>query len=250
MSKRGSYVYGVHPVGELLRSRPEDVHRVYFVQTAKSGRFFEIERAAHKHKIQVVGLSRTQLEDLVGSVNHQGIAAAVESFRYAELEDVLSQHAGAAPLLVALDQIQDPHNLGAIIRSAFALGAQGVVIPKDRACEITPTVVKASAGATSHLPVIRVTNLNRALHDMREAGLWIYGLAAEGDRNLYDEELVGPTVLVVGSEGQGLRRMIAESCDRLLRIPMLGELGSLNASVAAGVALYEAARQRNLRQSK
>ncbi len=239
------YIYGRHPVSEALRARPRDVQRIMVAQ-ARGDRLTDVVRTAERHGIPVATVTRGALEDLVGDVPHQGIVAAIVAFGYVEPDDLLgvARERDEAPLLVALDQVQDPHNLGSIVRSAFALGAHGVVIPKDNSCEVTPTVVKTSAGATAHLGLARVTNLRRALEQLKESGLWVVGAAAGEGQPLAKTDLTGPTVLVVGSEGWGLRRLVAETCDVLVHIPMAGSLGSLNASVAAGIFLYEAARQR------
>ncbi|OGR08280.1 MAG: 23S rRNA (guanosine(2251)-2'-O)-methyltransferase RlmB [Deltaproteobacteria bacterium RIFOXYB12_FULL_58_9] len=243
---RDAYIYGRHPVEEALRGRPHDVQRIFIAGGGQSTRLADLEQAAKEHNIPVVVVGKRKLDGLVGAVPHQGVVAAVVPFAYAELDALLehSPEAKQPPLLVALDHVQDPHNLGALVRSAFALGAHGLFFPKDRAVEVNATVVKTAAGATSHLPIARVTNLRRALEDAKRAGLWVMGTAAEGQEVIYDVDLTGPTVVVVGSEGKGLRRTIAECCDRLVRIPMSGDLGSLNASVAGAILLYEAARQR------
>ena len=245
---RDGFIYGRHPVAELLRRSPQEVHRVYLAVSAQTGRLKDLVREAGRHGIQVVEVSRRSLGDMVGDVAHQGVVAMVARFRYREVEDILgvAQQRDEAPLVVILDQVQDPHNLGSLIRSSFALGAHGVIIPKDRACEVTPTVVKTSAGATAHLAVARVTNLRRTIEDLKQAGLWVFGMAADGDRAAEDSDLAQPLALVIGSEGKGLRRLVAQACDVLIKIPMAGDLGSLNASVAGGICLYEAARQRRL----
>lgn len=239
------YIYGRHPVLEQLRRRPRDVQRLYVMSGSRSGLGAALAAAQH-HGVQVVEVNRRKLQDLVGDVPHQGVVAQVVAFNYASLEDMLAlaNQRDEAPLLLVLDQIQDPHNLGSIVRSAYALGAHGVLIPKDRACEVTPTVVKTSAGATAHQPIGRVVNLRRTLEDLKEAGLWVIGTVAEGGRPLEEVDFIQPTVLVIGSEGKGLRPLVAKTCDLLAQIPMPGHLGSLNASVAAGIALYEAGRQR------
>jgi 23S rRNA (guanosine2251-2'-O)-methyltransferase len=243
---RARYIYGRHPVAELLRGRPRDVQRIFLAGGARPGRLGDIEGLAAHHEVPVVSVSKRRLDDLVGSVPHQGVVAAVQPFAYADLDALLARarELGEPPLVVALDQIQDPHNLGALLRSAYALGAHGVFIPKDRAVEVTPVVMKRAAGATAHLPVARVTNLRRSIGELKDAGLWVMGAAAEGDEVLDEVDLTGPTVLVIGSEGGGLRRSVAQACDRLVRIPMHGKLGSLNASVAGALFLYEANRQR------
>jgi 23S rRNA (guanosine2251-2'-O)-methyltransferase len=243
------YIYGRHPVSEALRARPRDVHKL-FISAGRADRVGDMVRVAERHGIPVVSVPRRGLEELVGDVPHQGVVAAVVAFAYADLDAMLAlaRTRDAAPLVVALDQVQDPHNLGSLVRSAFALGAHGLFFPKDNSAEVTPTVVKASAGATAHLPIARVTNLRRALEELKEAGLWIVGAAAEDGKPIETVDLTQATVLVVGSEGWGLRRLVAESCDILATIPMPGNLGSLNASVAGGIFLYEAARQRRTAQ--
>jgi 23S rRNA (guanosine2251-2'-O)-methyltransferase len=245
MSGGSRYIYGRHPVGEALRARPREVQRL-FVASGRGERLSDILRVAERHGITVAAVSKHALEELVGDVPHQGIVAAVVAFTYVDIDDVVQEvlQKGEAPLIVALDQVQDPHNLGSLVRSAFALGAHGLLMPKDNSCEVTPTVVKSSAGATAHLPIARVTNLRRALEELKRAGLWVVGAAAGQGRAPWEVDFTSPTVLVIGSEGWGLRRLIGESCDLLVQIPMPGPLGSLNASVAGGVLLYEACRQR------
>ena len=235
-------VYGLHPVQELLAAQPKQIKRLLVVRTAEP-RLDKVLEQARVAGVRVENVSRKALHDLVGQAVHQGLVAQVQPFAYADFA-ALKAPPGKAPLLVALDQVQDPHNLGALIRSAYALGAHGLFFPKDRACEITPTVVKSAAGATAHLPIARVTNLRRALDQLKEAGLWVVGTAPEGAQLLHTVDLCQPIVLVVGSEGSGMRKTIAEACDFLVQIPMAGHLGSLNASVAGAIGLYETARQR------
>ncbi len=246
MSDKARYLYGRHPVAEALRARPRDVQRLFVASGGSAERLADLVRSAEQKGVPVTQVSRRALEEMVGDVPHQGIVAAVAAFAYTELDDFLTQLAAseARPLVVALDQVQDPHNLGAIIRSAYALGAHGVVIPKDNASEVTPTVVKSAAGATAHLPIIRVTNLRRALEQLKQAGLWIVGADMEQGKPAPEVDLKAATVLVIGSEGHGMRRLVQEACDLHVYIPMPGNLGSLNASVAAGILLYEASRQR------
>ena len=241
------YIWGVNPVLEALRARPDEVERLLVaeghLQPSVAG---ELMTRAREAGIRVERVPRERLTTLSGGGVHQGVVAGLQAFRYAELEDVLevARKAGQPPLLVALDGVQDPHNLGAIIRSAHALGAHGVVIPKDRAAPITGVVAKASAGALEHCAVARVTNLSRALEELKEEGLWVAAADPEGDTALWDARLDGALVLVVGAEGAGVRPGVLEHCDFRLRIPMAGRVGSLNASVSAGLLLYEVARQR------
>jgi 23S rRNA (guanosine2251-2'-O)-methyltransferase len=248
----------VNPVLELLRAGGSA--RVARVFVAEGAGRDEVEQAARAAGVSVEHAPRHRIAELSGAEGaaHQGVVAEVAPFEYADLEELLDragpqappqQAARQPPLIVALDGVQDPHNLGAIVRSAHALGAHGVVIPQDRAAQVTPAVEKAAAGALAWCPVARVVNLARALDAMRERGLWTAGLAADGAEDLDRADLTGPLALVVGAEGTGLRRLVREKCDRLLRIPMAGPggVGSLNASVAAALALYEVARQRRAR---
>jgi len=245
VSKPG-FLYGYHPVLEALRSRPDEVQRLYVASGARQNRLRDVFSLAERQGIAVVELAGHAMDDLVGRVAHQGVAAEVKAFAYVELEAMLTlaSERGEAPLLVALDQIQDPGNLGAIIRSAFALGAHGLFFPTSRAAEVTPTVVKASAGASNHLLIGRVVNLSRAINELKDAGVWSVGAVMGEGEPIERVDWTMPTLLVVGSEGHGLRRLVGETCDRLAHIPMPGGLGSLNASVAAAICLYEANRQR------
>ena len=240
-------VYGVNPVRELLRARVEGLSELWLAEGSARGAVFgDLDRMARAAGAKVRRAPRPRLDRLAGTDRHQGVVAVVADFRYAEIEDLLeaARARGAPPLLVVLDGVEDPHHLGAVIRSALALGAHGVVIPRDRAVGVTPAAAKASAGAVERLPVARVTNLARALESLKEAGLWTVALSADGDRPLGELDLQGPTALVLGSEGEGLRPLVRRACDRVARIPMTGEIDSLSVSAAASVALYEAARQR------
>ena len=211
-------IYGRRPVAEAERGR-RSVHRIW--------------RAPE--------VPADELERLCGSPDHQGIVAEVDPYPYADPAALL---AAEDAIVAALDQIQDPHNLGAICRSAEVAGAAGVVIPERRAASVTPAVCKASAGAVEHLPVARVRNLADWLASAKEGGAWIYGAAADAERSYTEVDWSGRSVLVLGSEGSGLRPRVAETCDELVSIPVAGRVGSLNASVAAAVILFEAGRQR------
>lgn len=244
MAREGDYVHGRHAVSELLQARPEMVRHLYVASSAQAAWMTELVARAKHAQVDVQVVPKRTLLDMVGQVAHQGVVAAVARFRYAALEDVLETEQ-ANPMLVALDQIQDPHNLGAILRSSQAFGVSGAIVPKDRSADMTPAAIKAAAGAAAHIPVARVTNLRRALREAQQAGFWVVGTVAEGGEVISEVDLVRPLVWVVGSEGKGLRRGVAQGCDMLVRIPIAAQIGSLNASVAAGIALYEAARQRS-----
>jgi len=240
-------VHGVNPVRELLRAGG-DAAELWVAEGAERGRLAEILRLAREAGARLREAPRARLDRLAGTDRHQGVVAVVADYRYRELDELLAAARARAepPLLVLLDGIEDPQNLGAIIRSAHALGAHGVVIPRDRAVGITAAAAKASAGAVEHCPVARVTNLAQALESLKESGVWAVGLAADGGRQLASVDLTAPTAIVIGSEGQGLRRLVRERCDHVALIPMSGEIGSLNASTSAAICLYEAVRQRRL----
>jgi len=228
-------IYGIRPVIEALRSRRREVFEV--LDAAGNG---EVAEAAAASGVSVKEAPRARIEELARGGAHQGVVARVGPYSYVYLDEIL---AGPEPLIIVLDGVTDPRNLGAVLRAADGAGASGVVIPKDRAVGVTSVAVKASAGASEHVPVARETNLRRAIDRMKEAGVWVY--AAEVGGTTYTEmDLAGPVALVLGSEGRGVRRLVREGCDGALSIPMLGAVGSLNVSVAAAVLLYEARRQR------
>jgi 23S rRNA (guanosine2251-2'-O)-methyltransferase len=240
-------LYGVNPVRELLRAGGEGVAELWLAEGgSRAAAFAELERLGRGAGAKVRAAPRQKLDRLAGTDRHQGVVAVVADFRYAEVGDLLAAAAasGLAPLLVVLDGVEDPHNLGAIIRSAHALGAHGVVIPKDRAVGVTPAAAKASAGAIERCPVARVTNVAKTLQDLKDAGVWSIALAADGDRPIAELDLRGSTALVLGSEGEGIRPLVRKTCDLSASIPMAGEIDSLSVSASAAVALYEAARQR------
>ena len=235
-------IWGRHPVLEALRAeRP--LRRLLIAKGAHGPVIDEIFTRARQAHIPYDLRDKSQLDRLAGP-RHQSVVAYAAAATYADFDHVLA-HLSAPALLVFLDQVQDPHNLGAIIRSAHALGAQGVVVPAREAAGLSPAALKAAAGATQHLPVCRVDNLQKALQKAAACGLFIVGLDAQGEQPLTDADFTQPCALVIGSEGKGLRRMVQKRCDALLHIPMQREaIGSLNASVAAGIALYEVFRQR------
>jgi 23S rRNA (guanosine2251-2'-O)-methyltransferase len=243
-------VYGVNPVRELLRARPDAVAELWIAEGGvRGGALVDLERLGRAAGAKVRAAPRPKLDRLAGTDRHQGVVAVVADFAYAAVEDLLAaaRASGQPPLLVVLDGVEDPHNLGAIIRSAHALGAHGVVIPKDRAVGVTPAVAKASAGAVERCPVARVTNVAKTLEALKEEEVWSVALAADADGSLADVDLRGPTALVVGSEAEGLRPLVRRTCDHSAAIPMTGEIDSLSVSAAVAVALYETSRQRRSR---
>lgn len=240
-------VYGVNPVREILRAGGEGLSELWLAERGTRGAAFaELERLGRSAGARVRASPRAKLDRLAGTDRHQGVVAVVADFRYTALEELVQAGAGSGepPLLVILDGVEDPHNLGAIIRSAYALGAHGVVIPKDRAVGVTPVVAKASAGAVERCSVARVTNVAKTVESLKGAGIWSVALAADGDRTLTEVDLRGPVALVLGSEGEGLRPLVRKTCDLTARIPMKREMDSLSVSAAAAVCLFEAARQR------
>jgi 23S rRNA (guanosine2251-2'-O)-methyltransferase len=234
---------GPHAVLEALRAAADKIVVVYTSGEAH-GALSEVGRVAREQHVRCEPRERAELDALAEGVRHQGVLAITGEYPYCSLDELLAR-AAARPLIVALDQITDPHNFGAIVRSAVAFGADGILTLKDRAAPVTPVVVRASAGATEAARIARITNLARTLTELGDAGMQIIGLDAEGTVDLRELEYSERgRVLVVGSEGSGLRRLVREQCETLAAIPLRGPLGSLNASVAAGIAIYESARRR------
>jgi 23S rRNA (guanosine2251-2'-O)-methyltransferase len=224
---------GIHPVAEALRAK-HPLERVLVAQGAGGARLQEIIDMARRASVPVRFESRSALDRLAGTPAHQGVVALGAAKKYTEIESL-----GQAELIVVLDGVEDPHNLGAIIRTAHAAGASAAVIPERRAAGVTDVVAKAAAGALEHLPVVRVTNINRTLEDLKERGYWIYGLDERGVEDYDKVEYGSPAAIVLGGEGKGLHEQVRKHCDVLVRIPMAGKISSLNVSVAAGVVLFE-----------
>ena len=240
---KGELIFGVNPVKESLQGT-RAAFNLYVKISATDHRVEKIIKLAEDRGVAVHRRDKNDLTKMCASSHHQGIALEVEPFRYAELEDLLAATAqSAAPgFLLVLDGILDPHNLGALIRSAACAGANGVVIPKDRACGITAAAEKASAGAAETIPVAMVTNIAQTLETLKNSGYWIYALAGEAKQSVYGVDFTGNVVLVIGSEGEGIRPLVRKQCDVIMSIPQFGGVGSLNASVAGGIALFEVAR--------
>jgi len=242
-------VYGVNPVKELLRGGGAGsvLAELWLAEGVRTPVVAELEKQARAAGALVKHAPRQKLDKLSGDGHHQGVVGVVAgAFKYAQVGDIVesAKSRGEAPLVVILDGVSDPQHLGAIARSAVALGAHGLVIPQDRAAGVTPTVVKASAGVIERCPVARVVNISRIIDELKEAGVWSVALAADGDRELSQLDLKGPTALVLGSEGEGIRQLVKKTCDHAARIGMVSGVESLSVSAAASVALYEAARQR------
>jgi len=244
--------YGIHAVRVLLTRHPQRVRRVLLAGGRDAGRLAEIRTLAQRADVQVAAADDALLAKLAEGERHQGVVAELlprAGDPETQLEEAL-EAAGAAPLLLVLDGVQDPHNLGACLRSADAAGVAAVIVPRDRAAGLTPVVRKVAAGAAETVPLVPVVNLARTLRDLKERGVWLVGTDDAADKTLYDADLQGPLALVMGSEGEGMRRLTRECCDQLVSIPMAGAVESLNVSVAAGVALFEAVRQRSSGSAK
>lgn len=239
-----SKIEGRNAVLEAFRAG-KTIDKVYILDGCQDGPVRTIVREAKKHDTILNFVSKERLDQLSETGKHQGVIAVAAAYHYAEVEDLLERAAqkGEPPFLILLDNIEDPHNLGAIIRTANLAGAHGVIIPKRRAAGLTPTVAKASAGAINYTPVAKVTNLSNTIKELKEAGMW-FVCADMGGTDMYDLNLTGPIGLVIGNEGEGVSKLVKEQCDMIASIPMKGDIDSLNASVATGVLAYEIVRQR------
>ena len=240
--ERPGFVAGRHPVLEALKAgRP--INKILVSNASEGGSLIEILGKARAGGVVVQTVPKAHLQKIAGD-GHQGIIAYVAPREYVELDDIIAVKSGEAPLVVLMDEVSDPHNFGAVLRTAEAAGAQGVVIPKRRAVPLTETVAKAAAGAVEYVPVARVANLVQAIDRLKQAGYWIVGADVDATELYTQVDYTGATAVVIGAESKGLSRLVKEHCDHLVRLPMKGRLQSLNASVAAGVLLYEAVRQR------
>ena len=246
MSKDSQWIAGINAVASAIEHDGDNVREVLLEAGARNPRIVEIEGNARRLGIEVRRVAQQALDGVAGGLRHQGAVAryaAARTWDEHELAGLVEAAEGRALVLV-LDGVQDPHNLGACLRSAAAAGATAVVFPKDKAVQVNATVRKTSSGAADTLPIFSVTNLSRTLRDLQKAGVWIYGFAGDAEASLYSLDLKGNVALVMGSEGDGLRRLTRENCDQLVKIPMPGRFESLNVSVATGIALFEAVRQR------
>ena len=238
-------VEGRNSVLELLETE-KDINKIFIERGEKHGSINKIIGMAKDRKIVIVEVDKNKLNQMAQSNNHQGVIAIVPPFNYCEVEDILNEAKlrKEPPFILILDGIEDPHNLGAIIRTAETAGVHGIIIPKRRAAAVNSTVVKTSAGATSFMKVARVNNINETIKYLKENNVWIYGTDMETEKMYYDEDLTGNVAIVIGSEGFGMSRLVKENCDFLIKIPMKGKITSLNASVSAGIVMYEAVKQR------
>ena len=244
MRDNESIIEGRNAVIEAFRSGRE-IDRLFIKDGLTDGQIQTIKREAKKKELRIDFVSKERLDQISQTGNHQGVIAYIAAYEYSELEDIfaIAEKKGEDPFIFILDNIEDPHNLGAIIRTANMSGAHGVIIPKNRAVGLTSTVAKVSAGALNYTPVVRVTNISRTIEELKERGVWVACADMDGTI-MYDLNLTGSIALVIGAEGSGVSRLVKEKCDYIASIPVKGDIDSLNASVAAGVMAYEIVRQR------
>jgi 23S rRNA (guanosine2251-2'-O)-methyltransferase len=237
-------IYGINPVTEALKARGRAFEWVGVTKERHDLRVQRLVEECRRQGVAVRFLSRPEIDRMARTNSHQGVVAVTSSKQYSDLDDVLAAKRGKHSLVVVLDGVEDPHNLGAILRTADAAGADGVVIPERRAAGVTPTVAKASAGASEHLAIARVTNISRTLEELKSKNLWVVGLDERGGQSYESVDYKMDCAVVLGAEGKGVHDLVRKKCDFLVSIPMLGNVPSLNVSVAAGVVLYEIVRQR------
>lgn len=249
MSKRTDQIFGLHAVKQVLENSPETILSALIQESIQSDSVRSIHESLNKQGVSIQTVPRSTLSKMVKNQNHQGVILEVRKAAKKteqDLDDVLEQNQGGNPLYLILDSVQDPHNLGACIRTADAAGVTAVIIPNDRAASINETVRKVASGAVENVTVISVVNLVRAMKKIKEAGVWVVGTAGDVEQTIYDLDLKIPTAIVMGGEGKGMRDSVQKECDYTASIPIHGDVESLNVSVAAGVVLYEVIRQRNI----
>ena len=242
------YIAGRNSVLEALRSG-RSINRLFVAKGERQGSILQILALAKEKGLVVQEIDKAKLDAMTEGIRHQGVAASVAPVAYVEIEDMLAIaiEREEQPFLVLLDELEDPHNVGAILRTADAVGVHGVLLPKRRSCPLSGTVAKTSAGAVEYVPVARIGNVVQTIEQLKKQGFWIVGADVSGEQDYFDTDLRGPIVVVIGSEGQGLGRLVKESCDLVVRIPMKGKISSLNASVACSLLLYEVLRQRRVK---
>ncbi|MCK0473302.1 23S rRNA (guanosine(2251)-2'-O)-methyltransferase RlmB [Halalkalibacter sp. APA_J-10(15)] len=240
------FIYGKNPVIEALKSG-HAINKIWIAEGSQKGQMTKVIQLAKEKGVLIQSAPKRKLDQLVQVDQHQGVVASVAAYEYAEIDDLFNRanKQGEEPFFLILDEIEDPHNLGSILRTADAVGAHGVIIPKRRAVGLTQTVAKASAGAIEYIPVVRVTNIARTMEELKKLGLWFVGTDAKGQEDYRQASYDMPIGLVIGSEGKGISRLVKEKCDFLVQIPMAGRVTSLNASVAASLLMYEVYRNRH-----
>lgn len=238
-------IEGRNAVIELLKSE-KPINKIYILKGERQGSINEIIKLAKRNKNVIVEVDKNKLDSLSETKHHQGVIAFVSPVEYKELDDIfaLAKEKNEDPFIVIADEIEDPHNLGALIRSAECAGCHGVIIPKRRAVGVTEIVVKTSVGATQYVPVVRVNNINETIRTLKDRGVWVVGTDGNADKLYYEQDLTGPIAIIIGSEGRGMNSLTMKNCDYLVKIPMMGKITSLNASVSGGIVMFEALKQR------
>lgn len=238
-------IEGRNAVIELLKSE-KPINKIYILKGEIQGSINEIIKLAKRNKNVIVEVDKNKLDSLSETKHHQGVIAFVSPVEYKELDDIfaLAEEKNEDPFIVIADEIEDPHNLGALIRSAECAGCHGVIIPKRRAVGVTEIVVKTSVGATQYVPVVRVNNINETIRTLKDRGVWVVGTDGNADKLYYEQDLTGPIAIIIGSEGRGMNSLTMKNCDYLVKIPMMGKITSLNASVSGGIVMFEALKQR------
>ena len=238
-------IEGRNAVIELLKS-DKTVNKIMIQRGERQGSINEIIKLAKQKRIVVTEVDKTKLDQMSETKHHQGVIAFVAPIKYKDIDDIfaLAEEKGEAPFILIADEIEDPHNLGALIRSAECAGCHGVIIPKRRAVAVTEVVVKTSVGAVEYVPVVRVNNINETIRELKDRGVWIVGTDGSAKTLYYDQDLTGSIAVIIGSEGRGMSKLTMENCDFLVKIPMMGKITSLNASVSGGIVLFEALKQR------
>lgn len=238
-------IFGINPIAHLLENSPARIVEIFISETKNEQRSKDLLALAKKNGISVQKIDHKKLDKMLDGQNHQGVMAKITPTKVlseADLPDLIRQHKN--PLFLILDGVQDPHNLGACMRTADAAAVTAIITPKDNSVGITPVVRKVASGAADSIPLVRVSNLARTLREMQELGVWITGTDSDGEQTIYDLDLTGAVAIVLGAEGEGMRQLTRKHCDYLVRLPMLGQVESLNVSVACGVCLFEVVRQR------
>lgn len=245
VSENQEFIAGKNPVLEALKAE-RDINKIWIAEGSQRGQMQQVINTAKQKKVLVQFVPKKKIDQLVDA-NHQGVVALVAAYQYAEIDDMfaLAEKKNETPFFLLLDELEDPHNLGSIMRTADAVGAHGIIIPKRRSVSLTATVAKASTGAIEHIPVSRVTNLARTIDELKDRGIWFFGTDAKGAEDYRTMDGKMPLCLIIGSEGKGMSRLVKDKCDFLIKLPMVGHVTSLNASVAASLLMYEVHRKRH-----
>lgn len=246
ISGREDLVEGRNAVIELLKSGRTTIEQIYIANTKMEGSITKIIALAREQKVIIKEVDRKKLDSMSETGSHQGVIAQITPFNYSQVEDILAyaEKKGQDPFIIILDELEDPHNLGSIVRTAELCGVHGIIIPKRRNVGVTGTVYKTAAGAIEHMRIAKVTNVNAEIDKLKENGVWVYGADIRGEEFSYDVNFSGPCALIIGNEGKGISKLTAKKCDKLVKIPMVGKINSLNASVAGGIMMYEVLKSR------